>query len=327
MCHWFKHNGEPVKREAVAYLRAEHGLSERRACHIVGADRTMIRYRSQRAPDTVLRSRLRDLANERRRFGYRRLFVLLRREGEPSGINRIYRLYREEGLTVRKRKARRKAVGARAPILVEAQPNARWSLDFVHDQFANGQRFRVLNVVDDVTRECLAAIPDTSISGRVAIVARTNGAPMATARELTALIGRRGKPGMIVSDNGTELTSNAILRWCSEHRIEWHYIAPGQPMQIGFVESFNGRMRDELLNETMFRNLAHARVVITAWATDYNTERPHSALDYQTPADYARTLTAAIARPAAQDDSSARRAIAQPAPVGVNTNRAPVAAG
>ena len=152
--------------------------------------------------------------------------MLLRREGEPSGINRIYRLYREEGLTVRKRKARRKAVGTRAPILVEARPNARWSLDFVHDQFANGQRFRVLNVVDDVTRECLAAIPDTSISGR------------RVARELTALIERRGKPGMIVSDNGTELTSNAILRWCSEQRIEWHYIAPGKPMQNGFVESF-----------------------------------------------------------------------------------------
>lgn len=304
-----------MKREAVAYLRAEHGLSERRACSIVSADRTMIRYRSRRAPDTVLRGRLRDLANERRRFGYRRLFVLLRREGEPSGINRIYRLYREEGLTVRKRRARRKAVGTRAPILVEARPNARWSLDFVHDQFANGQRFRVLNVVDDVTRECLAAIPDTSMSGR------------RVARELTDLIERRGKPGMIVSDNGTELTSNAILRWCSEHKVEWHYIAPGKPMQNGFVESFNGRMRDELLNETMFRNLAHARVVIAAWVEDYNTERPHSALDYQTPVDYARTLTTAIARPAARDDSSARRAIAQPAPTGVNTNWAPVAAG
>ena len=260
-----------MKREAVAHLRAEHGLSERRACHIVDADRMMIRCRSRRAPDTVLRGRLRDLANERRRFGYRRLFVLLRREGEPSGINRIYRLYREEGLTVRKRKVRRKAVGTRAPILLEARPNARWSLDFVHDQFAGGQRFRVLNVVDDVTRECLAAIPDTSISGR------------RVARELTALIERRGKPGVIVSDNGTELTSNAILRWCSEHGIEWHYIAPGKPMQNGFVESFNGRMRDELLNETMFRNLAHARVVIAAWSADYNTERPHSALDYQTP--------------------------------------------
>ena len=275
----------------------------------------MIRYRSRRAPDTALRGRLRDLANERRRFGYRRLFVLLRRKGEPSGINRIYRLYREEGLTVRKRKALRKAVGTRAPILVEARPNARWSLDFVHDQFDCGRRFRVLNIADDVTRECLAAIPDTSISGR------------RVARKLAALIERRGKPGMIVSDNGTELTSNAILTFAADRDIEWHYIAPGKPMQNGFVESFNGRMRDELLNETMFRNLAHARIVIAAWAADCNTERPHSALDYQAPADYARTLTAAIARPAARDESSARRAIAQPAPIGVNTNRAPVAAG
>ena len=216
---------------------------------------------------------------------------------------------------MRKRNARRKAVGTRAPILVEARANARWSLDFVHDQFAKGQRFRVLNVVDDVTRECLAAIPDTSISGR------------RVARELTALIDRRGKPGMIVSDNGTELTSNAILRWCSENRIEWHYIAPGKPMQNGFVESFNGRMRDELLNETIFLNLAHARVVIAAWAADYNTERPHSALDYQTPADYARTLATESARPAARDESSEYRALAQLAPTGVNTKRAQAAAG
>ena len=220
-----------VKREAVAHLRSLLGLSKRRACRIAGADRKMVRDQTQRAPDTALRGRFRTLANERRRFCYRRLFVLLRREGEASGINRIYRLYREEGLTVRKRKARRKVVGTRAPIPVEARPNARWSLDFVHDQFANGQRFRVFNVVDDVTRECLAAVPDTSISGR------------RVARELTALIERRGKPGMIVSDNGTELTSNAILGWCSEHRIEWHDIAPGKPMQNGFVESFNGRMR------------------------------------------------------------------------------------
>ncbi|WP_149142025.1 IS3 family transposase [Gemmobacter caeruleus] len=304
-----------AKREAVAHLKAHLGLSERRACQIAGADRKMVRYQSQRAPDTALRGRLRDLANERRRFGYRRLFVLLRREGEASGINRIYRLYREEGLTVRKRKARRKAIGTRAPILMEARANARWSLDFVHDQFACGRRFRVLNVVDDVTRECLAAIPDTSISGR------------RVARELTALIERRGKPGMIVSDNGTELTSNAILKWCAEHKVEWHYIAPGKPMQNGFVESFNGRMRDEFLNETLFRNLAHARNLIAAWVTDYNTERPHSALGYQTPAGFALHLTTAIARPAARDESSARRAIAQPTPKGVNQLPAPVAAG
>lgn len=136
----------------------------------------------------------------------------------------------------------------------------------------------MLNIVDDVTRECLAAIPDTSISGR------------RVTQELTALIERRGRPGMIVSDNETELTSNPILKCCAEHGIAWHYIAPGKPMQKGFVESVHGRMRGELLNETMFRNLAHARVVIAAWVTDDKTERPHSALGDQTPAHYARHL-------------------------------------
>jgi putative transposase len=211
--------GPAAQREAVTHLRANFGLSERRACSLIAADRTTIRYRSCRPDDAALRGRLRELAHKRRHFGYRRLFVLLRREGETAGLNRIYRLYREEGLSVRKRQARRQAVGTRAPILVEAKANARWSLDFVHDQFANGRRFRILNIVDDVTRECLAAIPDTSISGE------------RVARELEMLIIRRGKPGMIVSDNGTELTSHAILAWYAKHRVEWHSIAPGKPMQ------------------------------------------------------------------------------------------------
>ncbi len=244
--------GPAAKREAVVHLCTAWEMSERRACTLITADRTMIRYRSRRPPETELRARLRELANQRRRFGYRRLFILLRREGEPSGINRIYRLYREEGLTVRKRRARRRAVGSRTPILVEAKVNARWSLDFVHDQFALGRRFRILNIVDDVTRECLAAIPDTSISGR------------RVARELTMLIETRGKPRMIVPDHGTEFTSNAILGWAIDHRVEWHYIAPGKPMQNGFVESFNGRMRDELLNESLFLDLDHTRQLIGA---------------------------------------------------------------
>jgi putative transposase len=269
-----------AKREAVAHLRSTLEMSERRACSLVAADRKMVRYRSRRPPDTALRARLRELANERRRFGYRRLFIMLRAQGEPSGINRIYRLYREEGLTVRKRKARRRAVGTRTPILVEARINARWSLDFVHDQFALGRRFRILNIVDDVTRECLAAIPDTSISGK------------RVARELTALIDARGKPQMIVSDNGTEFTSNAILAWTNEHQVEWHYIAPGRPMQNGYIESFNGRMRDELLNESLFVDLDQARQLIGTWTADYNTARPHSSLGYKTPAAYAGTLNA-----------------------------------
>ena len=199
--------GLAAKRDAVAHLRGVLEMSERRACSLVAADRKMIRYRTRRPPDTELRARLRELANQRRRFGYRRLYILLRDKGEASGINRIYRLYREEGLAVRKRRTRRKAAGSRAPILVEAKPNARWSLDFVHDQLGCGRRLRILNIVDDVTRECLAAIPDTTISRKRA------------ARELTMLIERRGKPRMIVSDNGTEFTSNAVLHWSKEHRV------------------------------------------------------------------------------------------------------------
>ncbi|MBD3571925.1 IS3 family transposase [Brevundimonas diminuta] len=306
--------GPAALRQAVAHLKAAFGVSERRACSIIKADRKSVRYRSCRQPDTALRERLRALAVERRRFGYRRLFVLLRREGEPSGKNRIYRLYREEGLTVRKRRSRRRAMGTRAPILVEARPNARWSLDFVHDQFATGRRFRILNVVDDVTRECLAAIPDTSISGR------------RVARELTALIARRGRPAMIVSDNGTEFTSTAILAWAQDHGVDWHYIAPGKPTQNGFVESFNGRMRDELLNESLFFSLDHARQKVAAWALDYNTRRPHSSIGYLTPEAFAASLTA-TGRPAAQDESCAARPVAHPTLRGVTNPRTLVAAG
>jgi putative transposase len=306
--------GPAAKREAVAHLRGVLEMSERRACTIVAADRKMIRYRSRRPADAELRSRLRDLANQRRRFGYRRLFILLRDQGEPSGINRIYRLYREEGLTVRKRRARRRAVGTRVPILVEPKVNARWSLDFVHDQFALGRRFRILNIVDDVTRECLAAIPDTSISGK------------RVARELTALIGGRGKPRIIVSDNGTEFTSNAILAWAKGHGVEWHYIAPGKPMQNGYIESFNGRMRDELLNETLFLDLDHARLLINAWVADYNAARPHSSLGYKTPAAFAEHLTA-TGHHAALPNGSARWPVAHTAPKGVSTAEALIATG
>lgn len=265
-------------REAVAHLQASLGMSERRACRVVGADRTSVRYRSTRPDDADLRERLRVLAAERRRFGHRRLHILLRREGVLVNRKKTQRLYAEEGLTVRKRRSRRRAVGARAAPPVLALPNQRWSLDFVHDPMACGRRFRVLNIVDDVTRECLRAVPDTSISGRRVV------------RELTALIAMRGKPGMIVSDNGTELTSNAVLAWCGEMQVEWHYIAPGRPMQNGYVESFNGRMRDELLNETLFMSMAHARVEIAAWVDDYNRERPHSSLGYATPAAFAAEL-------------------------------------
>jgi putative transposase len=306
--------GPAAQREGVARLRAVMGLSERRASAIVGADRAMIRYRSRRPQEAALRQRLRELANARRRFGYRRLFVLLRQEGEPSGINRIYRLYREEGLAVRKRRARRRAVGSRAPILVEVRANARWSVDFVHDQFADGRRFRVLNVVDDVTRECLAAIADTSISGR------------RVARELTALLGRRGKPGLIVSDNGTEFTSRAVLGWVEDNKLSWRFIAPGKPMQNGFCESFNGRMRDELLNESLFLGLDHAKARIAEWIDDHNQKRPRSALGYQTPAAFAANLTATCDR-LRNPDQLRRSHVATPAPYGVKPTETLIAAG
>ncbi len=267
-----------ARREAATHLQASLGMSERRACRVIGADRTSIRYRSRRDDDAELRARLCDLARQRRRFGYRRLHILLRRDGILINRKKTQRLYREEGLTVRRRKGRKRAVGTRTPPPVLALPNQRWSLDFVHDQLVTGRRFRVLNIVDDVTRECIAAIPDTSISGRRVV------------RELTRLIAMRGKPGMIVSDNGTELTSNAVLAWCGEAKVEWHYTAPGKPTQNAFVESFNGRMRDELLNETLFMSIGHAREKIAAWIDDYNTVRPHSSLGYATPAAFAAKL-------------------------------------
>ncbi len=264
-----------AKREAVLHLQDLLDVSERRACRIIDADRTVIRYRSRRGEDAALREKLRELAQQRRRFGYRRLHILLRRDGIIINRKKTQRLYREEGLTVRRRKGRKRAVGTRTRPPVPALPNQCWSLDFVHDQLVTGRRFRILNIVDDVTRECLAAIPDTSISGARVV------------RELTALIAKHGQPGMIVSDNGTELTSNAVLAWCSDAQIEWHYTTPGKPTENAFVESFNGRMRDELLNETLFTSLGHVREKIAQWAHDFNHERPHSSLGYVTPAAFA----------------------------------------
>ena len=176
---------------------------------------------------------------------------------------------------MRRRRSRKRALGTRRPILVPDRANQRWSLDFVSDAFADGQRFRVLCIVDDCTREALATVVDRSLSG-----ARMT-------RELDDLIRRRGQPGMIVSDNGTEMTSHAVLRWCQETGVGWHYIAPGKPMQNAFVESFNGRLRDECLNEHIFGNLAEARKIIETWRIDYNTERPHTSLGGLTPAVFA----------------------------------------
>ncbi|MCM0033483.1 MAG: IS3 family transposase [Sandarakinorhabdus limnophila] len=264
-----------AKRNAVAHAREKFGLSERRACSLIGVARRVVRYEPTRPDDAGLRVRLRELAGERRRFGYRRLGYLLAREGLVPNHKKLLRIYREEGLKVRRRGGRKRALGTRAPMTMPQGPNQRWSLDFVSDAFACGRRFRILCVVDDFTRECLALVADTSLSG-----ARV-------ARELDGVLVARGKPLTVVSDNGTELTSTSILRWSQEQHIEWHYIAPGKPTQNAFVESFNGRLRDECLNETLFTSLAHARSILAAWKHDYNTVRPHSKLDGRTPAEIA----------------------------------------
>jgi putative transposase len=304
-----------VRREAAAYLRSAHGMSERRACRVLKVDRASVRYEAARPDDAALRERLKTLAQERRRFGYRRLHVLLRREGQVVNKKRVQRIYREEKLTVRRRGGRKRALGERRPMETPSAANQRWSLDFVSDQMTDGRRFRILAVVDDCTRECLALVPDTSISGR------------RVARELGAMIHRRGRPTTIVSDNGTEFTSNAILAWADETGVGWHYIAPGKPQQNGFIESFNGRLRDELLNETLFRSLPHARAVLDAWRRDYNHERPHSKLGWMTPWAYASALRGETARHAARHEGSAHRALATHQQPGSDQPRTLVMAG
>lgn len=274
-----------ARREAVAHVCATHDVSERRACSALSIDRSSVRYRRRRPDDATLRERIRALAAERRRFGYRRLHFLLAREGYAMNQKRFRRLYREEGLAVRKRGGRKRALGMRAPLLLPSRPNERWSLDFVSDSFTDGRRFRILAVVDDYTRECLGLVADTSLSG-----ARV-------ARELDAMIAIRGRPKTCVSDNGTELTGMAILQWSKMMRIDWHYIAPGKPQQNAFAESFIGRLRDECLNETLFSSLSEARTLLAAWRDDYNRVRPHSSLANQTPEAFRIAISALAATP------------------------------
>ena len=219
----------------MCWAMIEKGYSQRRACGLVGIAPKTFRYASTRPDDGELRDRLKTLADERRRFGYRRLHILLRREGVGINHKKLFRLYREERLTVRRRGGRKRAPGTRAPMAIPQDPNQRWSTDFVQDVLTDGRRFRIWGLVDDFSRECLALVVDTSISGR------------RVARELDRVIELRGRPCMIVSDDGTEFTSNAMLTWASDRGMEWRFIAPGKPMQNGFVESVNGRLRDACL--------------------------------------------------------------------------------
>ena len=267
------------KRNAVAHLMDVHQVSQRRACDVLQIDRSTVRYQSRRGDDADLRDAIKRVSKERRRFGYRCIHVMVAREGFTVNHKKLRRIYREEKLQVRRRGGRKRALGTRKPLLLPNGPNQRWSLDFVSDAFTDGRRFRILTVVDDFTRENVALVADTSLSGQ------------RVTRELNQAIAERGAPIAIVSDNGTEFTSMAILKWVQDTGIDWHYIAPGKPQQNGFIESFNGKLRDECLNETLFSSLAEARKTLEDWQEDYNWRRPHSALGNLTPMEYARRST------------------------------------
>jgi len=263
------------KRNVVSLLVSEHGLSQRRACRLAGLNLSTWQYKPTRLAVAGLRERIIELAGERRRFGYRRLHILLRREGLGVNHKAVHRIYREEGLQVRKRKRKRIGPAGRQPIELPERVNERWSMDFMSDVLSNGRRIRTLNIVDDFSRECPAIEVDTSLTGARVV------------RVLERLSQTRKLPSAIVVDNGPELISKALDEWAYRNGVRLHFIEPGKPVQNAFVESFNGKFRDECLNEHWFINLADARRTIEEWRIDYNTCRPHSSLGYLTPIEYA----------------------------------------
>jgi putative transposase len=265
-----------ARRQAVAIAQQEHGLSRRRACRLIGIARSV----AGREPKRVrqhdrLRERLRALAGERRRFGYRRLHELLRREGWKANHKLVHRLYREEKLALHRRGRQKRGGGSMAGHWCPIAANQRWSLDFTEDGLASGRRFRTANLKDDGTRECPAILVDFSLPG-----ARVVAMLDAVARD-------RGYPDMLVVDNGPELRGRELDRWTYENGVKLFFIDPGKPMQNGSIESFNGRFREECLDPSWFTSLAEARRVIEAWRVDYNERRPHTSLRMRTPVVFA----------------------------------------
>ncbi len=264
----------PQQREAVDIMQ-KTGHSQRRSCFLVGISRETYRYISQNKNEH-LKQRLKELATLRRRYGYRRLTVLLRKEGNIVNHKRVYRIYKLENLKLRKRTRKRIAGQRYTPTTTLTAANQRWSMDFVMDTLAAGsRRFRTLNIVDEFTRECVAIEVDTSITGPRVV------------RVLERLAQTRGLPSEIVVDNGTEFTSRVLLDWVSkQNNLKLNYIEPGKPVQNAFVESFNGKFRDECLNEQWFVNLREAKEKIERWRSYYNSARPHSSLKYETPIEF-----------------------------------------
>jgi putative transposase len=264
-------------KATVEQLRSEYAFSEGRACRLIGLAVSTYRYQQCRN-DTSLRERLVALAREKPRYGYRRLHVLLLRAGTIANHKRVWRVYHEAGLSVKRRK-RKRLVRVGRPCEAVSAPNQEWALDFASDRLATGRSLRVLSVVDAFTRECIALEVDSGFAS-----------PRVT-RVLDAALARRAWPQRIRCDNGPELTSRHFLAWCIERQIDLRHIQPGRPMQNGHVESFHGKLRDECLNTSWFRNLFDARRRIAAWKREYNQQRPHSSLQYQTPAEFARRVT------------------------------------
>jgi putative transposase len=274
----------------VAYAQERFGLSQRRACRLVSSARSTIRYQQHgRGDDMALRRRLREVAAQRPRFGYRRLHVMLRREGIIVNHKRIERLYREEGLAVRRRTRKSLTPVRRGRPAPPQRANEQWALDFLQDALASGRKLRVLSVIDVFTREALALEVDTSLPGSRVV------------RVLERLCGQRERPVQLVLDNGPELISRALDEWAHQHAVTLHFIDPGKPIQNAHCESFHGRLRDECLNEHWFLGLADARRIVETWRQDYNQERPHSALGYQTPVEFARGIIL-TAVPLSDDD-------------------------
>jgi len=261
-----------VRREAVGFLKSR-GVSERRACKLAKLHRSTCQYESVRVDDPVLIARLRELAGERPRFGYRRLHVLLRRDKRWRGINRklVYRLYKAAGLAVRRRRKRKDRITRPPPPLAVMRPNERWSMDFVHDSLENGRTFRTFNVVDAYTRECHAIEVDTSLPARRVVAV------------LDRLVWEHGLPDSLRVDNGPEFISTTLEEWATKHGVKLDFIQPGKPTQNAHVESFNGRFRDECLAQNRFPTLPRAKAEIELYRVDYNCHRPHSSLNYQTP--------------------------------------------
>jgi len=265
-----------ARRQAVAMAQEEHGLSRRRACRLIGISRSVAERAPRRERDHArLRERLRALAGERRRFGYRRLHELLRREGFATNHKLVHRLYQEEKLAIRRRGRQKRRSGIMARSWCPIAANQRWSLDFIEDCLANGRRFRTANLKDDCTRECPAIVVDVSLPGQRVV----------TMLEDVAKV--RGYPDMLVVDNGPELRGRDLERWAYENGVKLFFIDPGKPMQNGSIESFNGRFREECLDQSWFTSLPEARRVIEAWRLDYNLHRPHTSLRMRTPAAFA----------------------------------------